>query len=296
MKTIRIIQYWLYCLVCIWSIGIHAADLAAIPVLTAPVMDTAQMMQPDQRSALNQQLLDFSQQKGSQIVVLTVPKIAPETPFDYAARVMDTWKLGRKGIGDGVLLLLVRDEHQSFLAVGRGLEGAIPDIYAKSIQDNALRPQLQQGHVDAGIEQSVKQIEQLINGEKLPLAAPKEPLKSAEQSDPLMNVVLILLGIFIAIHLFKIFFGRALGSGIIGFGVLCFGWYAHWPLLHGVLLSLVTAVVAWALSFLGVAGVLNILSLLGNSSGRGGRGGGSDGGGFSGGGGDYGGGGASDRW
>ncbi|MDF7676606.1 TPM domain-containing protein [Neisseriaceae bacterium ESL0693] len=296
MKCMPIIKGWLCCLMCLLSFVVYAAktDLAAIPVLTAPVMDTAQMMQPARRDSLNQQLLDFSRQNGSQIVVLTVPDIAPETPFDYATRVMDRWQLGRKGIDDGVLLLLVRNAHQSFLAVGRGLEGAIPDVYARQIQDNALVPQLQQGHADAGIETAVKQIEQLIKGEKLPVAASAPPSATA-QTNPLANLGLALLAVFVLTHLFRVFFGRILGSGIIGFAVVCLGWYLHWTLLQSALLGIATGVVAWGLSFLSFFGVMNIFALLGNSSG-GGKGGGSGGGGFSGGGGGYGGGGASDRW
>ncbi len=139
---------------------------AAVPELRSPVMDTAQMMSPQARQELDQHLSQYSATTGSQIVVLTVPRIAPETPFDYATRVMQSWQLGRSEYNDGVLLLLVRDERKTHLAVGRGLEGAIPDVYAKRLLQDVLRPYLQKGKMDEGIRETVAQTEKLIAGEK----------------------------------------------------------------------------------------------------------------------------------
>lgn len=141
---------------------------AAVPELRSPVMDTAQMMSPQARQELDQHLRQYSATTGSQIVVLTVPRIAPETPFDYATRVMQSWQLGRSEYNDGVLLLLVRDERKTHLAVGRGLEGAIPDVYAKRLLQDVLRPYLQKGKMDEGIRETVAQTEKLIAGERLP--------------------------------------------------------------------------------------------------------------------------------
>ena len=166
-----------------------AADLAAIPPLTAPVLDSAQMMQPEARAELNAHLMQYSREKGSQIIVLTVPAIAPETPFDYAARAMQQYEPGRKEVSDGVLLLLVRDERKTHLAVGRGLEGAIPDVYAKRILDDVLRPYLQKGQTDAGIYAAVSQIEKLIAGEALP--APAAQARSEGSGDGWIMLLIV---------------------------------------------------------------------------------------------------------
>lgn len=91
------------------------------------------MLQPEEREELNGHLLQYSREKGSQIAVLTVSAVSPETPLDYLARVMEEWKLGRKDVSNGVLLPLVRNERETHLAVGRGLEGVIPDVYAKRV-------------------------------------------------------------------------------------------------------------------------------------------------------------------
>ncbi|MBI0133364.1 TPM domain-containing protein [Snodgrassella sp. W8132] len=261
-----------------------ANGLVPVPALTDPVMDTANMLQPATRAELNQQLLAFSRQHGSQIIVLTVPAISPETPFDYATRVMDSWKPGRKGIDDGVLLLLVRDEHKTFLAPGRGLEGAIPDVYAKRILDDVLRPQLRADNADGGVREAVNQLEKLINGEKLPA----QQSAHQESDDSGSTIFGILLLIFIAGSFLKNIFGNTLGSAIVGFLVLSFGWYSGWSLFAAIIGAILAFIIA--LIFAG-----NIF-IGGSGGGRGGFGGGSGGGGFSGGGGGYGGGGASGSW
>lgn len=287
MNTIRLSVHRLLGLFmgCFFAMHLLAADgLVPVPALTDPVMDTANMLQPATRAELNQQLLEFSRQHGSQIIVLTVPAIAPETPFDYATRVMDSWKPGRKGIDDGVLLLLVRDEHKTFLAPGRGLEGAIPDVYAKRILDDVLRPQLRANNADGGVREAVNQLEKLINGEKLPA----QQSTHQESDDSGSTIFGILLLIFIAGSFLKNIFGNTLGSAIVGFLVLSFGWYSGW--------SLFTAIIGAILAFIIALIFAGNIFIGGSGGGRGGFGGGSGGGGFSGGGGGYGGGGASGSW
>lgn len=287
MNTIRLSVHRLLGLFlgCFFAMHLLAADgLVPVPALTYPVMDTANMLQPATRAELNQQLLAFSRQHGSQIIVLTVPAISPETPFDYATRVMDSWKPGRKGIDDGVLLLLVRNEHKTFLAPGRGLEGAIPDVYAKRILDDVLRPQLRANNADGGVREAVNQLEKLINGEKLPA----QQSAHQESDDSGSTIFGILLLIFIAGSFLKNIFGNTLGSAIVGFLVLSFGWYSGWSLFAAIIGAILAFIIA--LIFAG-----NIF-IGGSGGGRGGFGGGSGGGGFSGGGGGYGGGGASGSW
>ena len=287
MNTIRLSVHKLLGLFlsCFFAMHLLAADgLVPVPALTDPVMDTANMLQPATRAELNQQLLAFSRQHGSQIIVLTVPAISPETPFDYATRVMDSWKPGRKGIDDGVLLLLVRDEHKTFLAPGRGLEGAIPDVYAKRILDDVLRPQLRANNADGGVREAVNQLEKLINREKLPA----QQSAHQESDDSGSTIFGILLLIFIAGSFLKNIFGNTLGSAIVGFLVLSFGWYSGWSLFAAIIGAILAFIIA--LIFAG-----NIF-IGGSGGGRGGFGGGSGGGGFSGGGGGYGGGGASGSW
>ncbi len=278
------------------SVWLFAAELAAVPQLTDPVMDTAQMMQPQARQELNAHLLQYSREKGSQIVVLTVPKIEPETPFDYSARVMEQWKIGREQHSDGVLLLLVRDERKTHLAVGRGLEGAIPDVYAKRILEDVLRPYLREGKTDEGISAAVVQIEKLIAGEQLPEAQNESNGEGGGDS-----LILLFILPFIAGGFLKAIFGRTLGSlftgGVMFGAAMLFGW----GLAIGVLAAVVGALLAFIIgsgAFISGGGGFGGGGFGGGSRGGGGwsSGGFGGGGGFSGGGGGFGGGGGSGGW
>lgn len=282
-------RFSMFVVMLLTSVGLYAAT--PIPVLDAPVMDTASMMQPQAREELNRHLLEYSREKGSQIVVLTVPKIEPETPFDYAARVMDEWKLGRKAESDGVLLLLVRDERKTHLAVGRGLEGAIPDVYAKRILEDVLRPYLREGRADEGIFAAVAQVEKLVAGEQLP-----ERQQDFADEGYGENLMLLLILPFFAGGFLKAVFGRIPGSlmtgGVVFVAALVFG-FAIWLCVVAAFAGVAAALVSGSGAFI-------------SGGGRGGRGGGFGGGGwgsgggfgggFSGGGGSFGGGGASGGW
>lgn len=262
------------------SLPLWAGTLAPVPPLTAPVMDTAQMMSHEARSELNRYLQNYSSQTGSQIVVLTVDAIAPETPFDYATRVMEAWEPGRHGVDDGVLLLLVKNEHKTHLAVGRGLEGAIPDVYAKRMLDEVLRPYLRRGQADAGIQATVAQIVKLIAGEKLS--------PPAEENTGISGIgTALLFLVWGSNFLLKAWLGRAIGSLIVGISVLLI------LVLEGLALplSLLFALGAFVLAFW----IVKASYVGGGSSGGWGRGRSHSGGGGFGGGG-FGGGGASGGW
>ena len=290
------IQRWAIFFVMLFSSMMLWAQ-TAVPALTQPVMDVAQMMTPAARQELNAHLLNYSQEKGSQIAVLTVPSIEPETTFDYAARVMNQWQLGRAKESDGVLLLLVRDERKTFLAVGRGLEGAIPDIYAKRILQDVLSPYLRAGKTDEGIVAAVAQIEKLIAGEKLP------EVVQTNQNDthPESIVSLLIMAIFAGAFL-KMIFGRLLGSMFTGGAVFGLAAIFGWSVIIAAVAGVFGALVAFVL------GKGAFISGGGFGGGRGGRGGGGwssgggfggggfGGGGFGGGGGGFGGGGASGSW
>ena len=292
------------------SFWLFAADLVAVPKLTAPVMDTAGMMQPQAREQLNQHLLQYSREKGSQIVVLTVPAIAPETTFEYSARVMQEWQLGRAEQSDGVLLLLVRDERKSFLAVGRGLEGAIPDVYARRILDEVMAPHLRAGNTDDGVNAAVGQIEKLIAGESLP---PPAAQGQAEESGGDQIVTLLVLTIFVGGFL-RAVLGRTLGSLVTGGAVfgsvwMLFGWGMAIAVVAGLIGAVVTFILGlgnfvgggrgggWGGGAGGLGGGFGGGRSSGGSFGGGGfSGGGFSGGVFSGGGGSFGGGCASGSW
>src|SRR5205823_2972216 len=150
-----------------------ALALAQVPVpsLKTRVTDLTGTLQPQQRSALEQTLAEFESRKGSQIAVLMVRTTRPETAFDYGVRVFDAWKLGRKGIDDGVLLLVAKDDRQLRIVTGRGVEGAITDAISKRIIEEDITPRFKQGDFYGGIRAGTDRMMRLIEGERFPAPA-----------------------------------------------------------------------------------------------------------------------------
>ena len=146
----------------------RAQDLAPIPPLISPVVDTTGSLNASEIAQLQQQSLALQQRKGSQLQILIVPTTRPETIEQYAQRVFDQWKIGRKGVDDGVLLLVAKDDREVRIQPGYGLEGAIPDIAANRIVQEYLVPKFRAGDFAGGIGDASAQLVRLIDGESLP--------------------------------------------------------------------------------------------------------------------------------
>ena len=253
------VRIWLLLLLLLAGAGAWAD--VAVPPLTARVTDLAGLLTPVQRTSLEARLQAFEQAKGSQIAVLIVPTTQPETVEQYALRVAEAWKLGRKGVDDGALLLVAKDDHTLRIEVGYGLEGVLNDATSKRITNEIIVPAFKQGRFYEGIDAGVERMIQVIGGEPLP------PPARAESKTDLFP--LVLLGLFVALILLSYFSSRA----------------ARWSnqgRYYG--------------GGFGGGGFGGGGSGGGFGGGFGGGGGGGSGGGFSGGGGGFGGGGASDRW
>lgn len=253
----------------------------AVPPLAARVTDLTQTLSAPQQQALEQKLAAFEAQKGSQIAVLIVPTTAPEEIEQFSIRVAEAWKLGRKGIDDGVILLVAKEDRTLRIEVGYGLEGVIPDIAAKRIIEETITPRFRSGDFYGGIEQGVERLIGLIKGEPLPPPKPGAP-SAGDFFESTFPIALFL--IFVVGGVLRAIFGRLLGASIAA-AVAGIG---AWMLIG----SLISALIVGALAFFFI---VSGSSGIGYGGGRGGGGLGG-GGGFSGGGGGFGGGGASGRW
>src|SRR6185503_13097874 len=98
-----------------------------VPPLKSRVTDLTATLNAEQRDALEQTLAEFEKRKGAQIAVLLVPTTQPETVEQYAVRVEEAWKLGRKGVDDSVLVVVAKNDRMLRIEVGYGLEGVLPD-------------------------------------------------------------------------------------------------------------------------------------------------------------------------
>lgn len=268
-----------------------ASDQVAIPALSKHVTDLTNTLAADQVSALESKLLAFEQTKGSQIAILILPTTQPDDIAQFTIRLADAWKIGRKSVGDGVIVVVAKNDRKLRIEVGRGLEGAIPDIYAKRIIAENIAPFLKQGDMNGGLNAGVDKLISLISGEALP----SSPKQSTHTGIGFQNhLVFFLIGSLALGGFLSSVMGRFLGSATTGVAIGGVTW-----LFAGALGTTL---------FLGILGFIFTLiaPILFNGSGLsggyfggglgGGFGGGSSGGGFSGGGGDFGGGGASGGW
>lgn len=286
-----------------------AQALVPLPPLTARVVDQTGTLAAADVASLEQQLQTFEQQRGTQIVVLVLPTTAPEDIADFTQRLGDAWKIGRREVGDGLLLVVALNDRRLRIAPAKALEGAVPDLAAQRIIDQVITPAFRQGDVAGGLRAGLSHLQARIEGEALPLpkagAQGGKPTGAAEV-DWLNLAVLLLVALPAVAGVLRRVLGQRLGA--LGTGG-------------------VVGVLVWSMSGLfwlaGIAAMLGLMSALfmqalpsaavRRSQGRGrggdfpgwgggGRGhsggwGGSGGGGFSsGGGGNFGGGGASGRW
>ncbi len=277
--------FFALCALLLYAAIALAQSLQPVPALSGRVVDLSHTLSTEQRQSLDAQLRDFEQRKGSQIAVLIVSRTEPEAIEQYAIRVAEQWKLGRKKIDDGAILVIAKDERALRIEVGYGLEGVLNDATCKRIIDDIIVPYFRKGDFYGGISAGVDAMMSVIDGEPLPEPAKDRDVPAgAAGLLPLLFVAALLLG-----GVMRSIFGRGKGALIAG-GVLGL---ATW-LLSGLLLFAVFAAV------MGIA-----LTIAGGRMGSGWRGGsgpwsggtgwGGDGG-FRGGGGGFGGGGASGRW
>ena len=266
-----------------------ADDRQPIPDLHARVTDLTNTLDGTQKQTLESELAALEQRKGAQLGVLIVPTTQPEEIAQYAIRVFDAWKLGRKGIDDGALLIVAKNDHRVRIEVARGLEGAIPDAAASRIIREYITPKFRAGDFYGGIHDATTTLTKLIDGEQLPPPMTKE----SDDHSSLPN--LIFFGLFGAIWLrgFLGFLPRAVRGISIG-GI---AGVAAWFITQALGLSLGLAFVGFIIGVLsgGGGGRYAGGGGFGGWSGGGGSWGGG-GGGFGGGGGMSAGGGASGSW
>jgi len=266
------------------------ADVA-VPTLSGRVVDQTATLSAGDISALTQRLRDLETRKGSQVAVLIVPTTQPETIEQYSIRVAEAWKIGRRKIDDGALLVVAKDDHKLRIEVGYGLEGALTDVTASRIIGEVIVPRFRSGDFAGGISAGVDRMIAVINGEPLPALQPQQSWSLPDHFGDAFPF--LLFAVLFGGHVLTAILGRLIGSVAAG-GVV--GLLA-WLILGSLALSCLAAAIAFILCLLG-EGI--------GSSGRSGwsGGGGSfsgssssgDGGGFSGGGGSFGGGGASGSW
>ena len=275
----------------VFLVAFAAWAQVAVPPLTARVTDLTGTLTKEQTASLERMLQTFEARKGSQVAVLMVPTTEPEAIEQYALRVAERWKIGRKNVDDGAILVVAKNDRALRIEVGYGLEGALNDATASRIIREVIMPRFREGDFYGGINAGADRMIRVIDGEPLPAPASPAPQVGGGfgQSLPILLILAMVVG-----GLLRRTLGRTAGSVATGGAVGAVAW-----LLVG---AVSIAVAAGILAF--------IFTLVGGGAGRGyrggfpsgfgggglGRSGGFGGGGFRGGGGGFGGGGASGRW
>ena len=306
MKLLRWLVLWALCA------AAQAQDVLPVPPLASRVIDQTATLTTEQRAAIEAKLAAFEAQSGPQIVVLMVPSTAPEDIAAYAQRVAEAWKIGRRDVGDGVLLVVSKGDRKVRIEVAKALEGAIPDLAARQIIDTAVRPAFRADDYAGGLNAAIERLVRRIQGEGLPAPAAREG-GGVGQGLGLEGLgMFFFVGVPVLGALLTGLFGRKFGSVLTAGAAGGLGWWLTTSALVAVGAGLVSLVVV---GILGIGSALQRAGMgsggrslpyiggwgggLGNggSGGFGGFGGGGGGGGFSsGGGGDFGGGGASGDW
>jgi uncharacterized protein len=271
-----------------------SAGLQPIPKLTARVTDLTGTLSADQQTALEQKLAAFEAAKGSQLAVLIVPTTQPEEIEQYSIRVFDQWKLGRKNIDDGALLLVAKNDRRVRIEPAQGLGGVLTDAICNRIIDETIAPDFRAGNFYGGIDAGLDQMMKLIQGEPLP--PPEERWQGSAHGHGMNLLPQLFFAVLIGSVLLRSILGRTLGSAATGVGAGLLVWLvAHGLLLAGLaavggfLFAMVSGLArgsGWSSGGIGWGGI----------GGGGFGGGGGGGGGFSGGGGISSGGGASGSW
>jgi uncharacterized protein len=236
-----------------------------VPPLRAHVNDNADMLSPGAEEALEQKLTAYEQRSQQQFALLTIDSLDGDALEDFSIRVVEAWKLGKKGKDDGLLLLVVKNDRKLRIETGYGLEGDVTDAFSARVIRNVLTPALRAGKAEQGIDQAFDVLMKKASGEAVPEAAVATPRKRQRQGPSPFG--LIVLALFLLPFLLPLIFagGRGRGRGA-GFLIGGLGGLGH-----------------------GGGG-------WGGSGGGGWGGGGGGGGGWSGGGGGFGGGGSSGSW
>lgn len=300
----------LIAITCCASAVAQAQELQAIPLLSARVIDTTGTLPAAQTQALEAKLTAFEKAHGAQIVMLMVPTTLPEDIADYAQRVGDAWKIGRKDIGDGLLLVVAKNDRKVRIATTKTLEGALPDLTTQQIITGAITPRFKQGDFAGGLDAAADQIMARISGENLPTPQASQGKNRTKPGFQWTDMaVFLFFAVPIGARVLSGLMGRKLGALVTGGGVGVLAWL----FTSSMVIAAGAAVVGLVFALFASLGSLGGLGGLGSGGGRrggwggggfgggggggGGFGGGGGGGGFSsGGGGNFGGGGSSGSW
>lgn len=261
----RILRFALLLVFCLWTVAAFAADKLPPPP-PRYFNDFAGLVSKQTAERLNSQLEQFERDSSNQIVVVIYPKLETDlTLEDFTQRTAESWRVGQKKLDNGAVLFVFAQDRKLRIEVGYGLEGAIPDITARQIIDNEIKPAFRAGNYEAGVAAGVDALIKAARGEYKGTGRTVAEGRGRGGEPAIGGLLCPLLALFFIFLFMRGLFGRRRGTMYGPRGRRYMG--GGWP-----------PFIFWG------------------GGGGGGGGGWGGGGGFSGGGGSFGGGGASGDW
>lgn len=184
--------------VALWTVVPGVGAALEVPYLGARVNDEASLLSGAAKQQIEAELANLERETGAQVAVLTIPTLDGEVLEDYSLRVVETWKLGRAGKDDGVLVLVVRDDRKMRIEVGYGLEAVIPDVLARRVLDERMRPRFRDGDFDGGVRDATSTLAALVRGEENALPPPSE-VSGTSRDDFVFFLFFVLIMILLSI-------------------------------------------------------------------------------------------------
>ncbi|WP_308296433.1 TPM domain-containing protein [Rhizobacter sp. J219] len=228
----RQILAWLMVLLLAVASPLRAQDVQPVPPLSGRVVDQTATLTPAQLQALSAKLEGIERQRGSQIVVLMVATTQPEDIAAFAQRVGDTWKIGRRDVGDGLLIVVAKNDRKVRIEVAKALEGAVPDLAAKQIINDRITPAFRAGDFAGGLNAAVDRLAERIGSEGLPEPSARAPARDGADGFDLEGIaIFFFIGVPIAGAILTSVFGRKLGSLATAGAAGGLGWWLTTSLL-----------------------------------------------------------------
>lgn len=263
-----------------------------LPELNSRVTDETGTLSDYEIQLLENKLKLLEDSTGSQIVVVMIPSTGSESIEEYSIRLAEQWKIGRKGVDDGIILLIAKNDRKLRIEVGYGFEGALPDAVAARIINEIITPDFRNGDFADGIRAGTDALIRIAYGESFALPPSAKPSGSGI-SDIVILIIFLISAVAFVVLVVKFKFKAILSiAGVAAVTMLIFaGWAAALGAFFMIMIfsSMVLAV------FSGGSGSSSYSSGSSYSSSSSGWSSGSSSG-FSGGGGSFGGGGASGSW
>lgn len=223
-----------------WAAAAFAT--VAVPPLVGRVVDQTGTLSSGDVASLNQTIRNFEARKGSQIAVLIVPTTDGEAIEQFSLRVAEAWKIGRKKIDDGAVLVIAKNDRHLRIEVGYGLEGALTDVTTKRIIDEEITPKFKTGDFTGGVSAGINRLIRLIDGEKLPAPEPPHWQNTGLFDVSDMFNPFLLIPVFLFGGLMRSMLGRLVGSAVSGGVVTLIAWFLFGSLIAAIIAGLIATV------------------------------------------------------